>query len=207
MTHCSSGSCSGNHAAVSCPCPVEGNPHIDSFVKMVNCYWQNQQGLAVERDYYQGLESLAVAIEESVLALEDENLGYDQPDRISKAALGEIRDVLLTAADELSACSDFDSFYGLVESLVGDKTGITPGLVYMTTWRLGLQAGVAPKRIYLETGARNGAAALVMLEPEQRFLERGDLPAIFQHPELTIEDVQACLDVCSGQLHWLANKS
>lgn len=202
--HCSSNKCSGSHVAVRCPCPAEGNPRVDSFEKIVNCFWQNQQGLAVERDYYQGLEGMVIAIEESVQALEDENLGYDQPDRISGDVLGEVRDLLLGAADALISCSDFDAIYCIIERLVGEKAGVTPGLVYMTAWRIGLHLDVAPQRIYLQAGARKGASALVSLEPSQRTLDRNRLPAIFQHPELTIEDVQACLEICSGQLSWLA---
>ena len=40
-----------------------GNPDIDSLEKVVNCFWQNHQDLAVERDYYESLETFASAIQ------------------------------------------------------------------------------------------------------------------------------------------------
>ncbi len=201
---CSTGSCSsgcGGHV-INCPCPEDGNPEIDSLEKIVNCFWQNHQDLAVERDYYESLESLTAAIDEAAQALGDENLGYDQPDRIAEAVLQEARQKLLEAEDELASCGDFDALHQSILQLVGQLRNVTPALVYLTALRIGLQSGLHPTKIYLDAGARKGCEALVALDAGQRLLSRDQLPRIFQHPDLTTEDVQSCLTICKYQLHW-----
>ena len=202
---CSSSSCSsgcGGHA-VACPCPESGNPEIDSLEKVVNCFWQNHQDLAVERDYYESLGSLASAIDEAAQALGDENLGYDQPDTISGVVLTEARQKLLASESMLAACTDFDAIFDQVQQAIGHLDGLTPALVYLTALRIGLQAGLHPQKIYLVSGARDGSGAMVDLGPDQSSLSRDQLPRIFQHPDLTTEDVQSCLTICRYQLQWL----
>lgn len=202
---CSSSSCSsgcGSHV-VACPCPENGNPEIDSLEKIVSCFWQNHQELAVERDYYETLETLTAAIDEAAQALGDENLGYDRPDTLADDVLQLARKRLLQVEENLSVCDDFDSLHQAVAGAVGDLDGITSSMVYLTAFRIGLQAGLHPDKIYLQAGARPGSSALVELETDQLLLTRDQLPRIFQHPELTTEDVQACLTICKNQLHWL----
>ena len=128
---CSSSSCSsgcGGHA-VACPCPESGNPEIDSLEKVVNCFWQNHQDLAVERDYYESLGSLVSAIDEAAQALGDENLGYDQPDTISGVVLTEARQKLLASESMLAACTDFDAIFDQVLQKVGVTIGENDQLV------------------------------------------------------------------------------
>lgn len=201
--NCSSG-CSGH--VVPCPCSESGNPEIDSLEKLVNCFWQRHQDLAVERDYYQSLESLSVAIAEAGEALGDENLGYDSPDVIAAPVLAEARSRLRECEERLSACSDFDQIFNTVEEVVGGLAGLTPPLVYLTALRIGLQAGVHPDKIYLAAGARDGVDALVSLDADQLLLSRDQLPRIFQHPELMTEEVQSCLFICRHQLLWLSQE-
>ena len=199
---CSSG-CGGH--VTPCPCPESGNPEIDSLEKVVNCFWQKHQDLAVERDYYQSLGSLAIAIEEAGHALGDENLGYDQPDSISAPVLEEARQALLQGQERLATSTDFDALFEVIAQAIGGLTGLTPALVYLTALRIGLQAGVHPEKIYLEAGARGGANALVAQSTDQLLLSRDQLPRIFQHPDLTTEDVQSCLTICKHQLCWLSS--
>jgi hypothetical protein len=204
---CSSSSCSsgcGGHTVV-CPCPESGNPEIDSLEKVVNCFWQNHQGLAVERDYYESLGSLASAIDEAAQALGDENLGYDQPDALSEVVLAEARQKLLASEEVLAACTDFEAIFDQVQQAVDNLDGLTPALVYLTALRIGLQAGLHPQKIYLSSGARDGGGTLVELGPDQLAISRDQLPRIFQHPDLTTEDIQSCLTICRHQLQWLGN--
>lgn len=203
---CTTSSCSsgcGGHTVV-CPCPESGNPEIDSLEKVVNCFWQNHQDLAVERAYYESLDSLASAIDEAAQALGDENLGYDQPDTFSAATLAEARQELLASEQTLAAGTDFDAILDQVQQAIGHLHGLTPALVYLTALRIGLQAGLHPEKIYLASGARDGSGALVELSPDQLSLTRDQLPRIFQHPDLTTEDVQSCLTICRYQLQQLA---
>jgi len=202
---CSSNSCSsgcGGHV-VPCPCPEQGNPAIDSLEKLVECYWQKHQELAVERDYYESLEDFATAIDEAAQALGDENLGHDQPDRIPGPVLADARRQLLAAEAELAGSVDFDALHAGVTRVLDGLAGLTPALVYLTALRIGLQAGLHPEKIYLAAGARDGIAALVALDDATVALSRDRLPRIFQHPELTNEDVQSCLTICRNQLQWL----
>ena len=203
---CSTSSCSsgcGGHV-VPCPCPETGNPEIDSLEKVLNCFWQNHQGLAVERDYYESLDSFSVALDEAAQALGDENLGYDLPDRIPDTVLEDARGKLMQAEDVLADCADFDSLHQSVLQIIGSLEGVTPALVYLTALRIGLQAGLHPINIYLDAGAREGSAAFVTLRADQLLLSRDQLPRIFQHPDLTTEDVQSCLTICKHQLGWLS---
>jgi hypothetical protein len=202
---CSTSSCSsgcGGHV-VPCPCPEGGNPEIDSLEKIVNCFWQKHQDLAVERDYYEGLESLADAIDEAAQALGDENLDYDQPDVIPAPVLDEARQRLLASVQELSECDSFESLFDRVQQALDGLDGLTPALRYLTALRIGLQAGLHPEKIYLAAGARDGGSALIALDDAQATLSRDQLPRIFQHPDLTTEDVQSCLAICRNQLRWL----
>ena len=67
--NCGSGCGSGCSTEVACPCSIEGNPEIDSLEKLVNCYWQNHQQLAVEESWYGSLETLEIAVSEASLAV------------------------------------------------------------------------------------------------------------------------------------------
>ena len=203
---CSSNSCSsgcGGHV-VPCPCPEEGNIEIDSLEKVVNCYWQHHQDVAVELEFYESLESLTEAIEEAAAALADENLGYDQPDILSGKVLLKARQELSDCEAELAKSADFDTLFNTVDSVIGTLDGLNPALVYLTALRIGVQLGVHPQSIVLAAGAQSGAEALLAIDAGKKFLLRDELPRIFQHPELTTADVQACLTICKNQLRWLS---
>lgn len=199
---CSSG-CGGH--VVACPCPEGGNPDLDSLEKVVNCFWQNHQELAAERAYFEGLGSLSLAIDEAAEALGDENLGYDRPDAIPAVVLNEARARLARAESDLACAAGFEPLHERVREALDGLEGISPGLVYLTALRIGLQAGLHPERIYLDDGAREGSAALVDLGADQSCLSRERLPRIFQHPELSTADVQSCLTICRHQLRWLSS--
>ena len=203
---CSTSSCgSGCSTPTPCPCPPEGNPALDTLRKVVNCYWARHQGLAVERTWFAGLASLSEAIVEAAQALADENAAYHEPDRLPPASLREAHTRLLAAESAISACADFDTLHRLVAEALGPLAGITPALVYLTALRIGHQTNLVPERIYLEAGARDGAAAVAAIDSGASTMARERLPAIFRHPDLPAEEVQGCLCVCRHQLRWLAD--
>ncbi len=202
--HCNSGCGSGCATTPPCPCPSQGNPSIDSLEKLVNCYWQNHQQLAVEQSWYGALESRAEAVHEAALALADENVDLDHvPDRIPLAVLARAKERLLAAVPVIEHAGDFEELLALVGDALQGLEGIHAELIFTTALRIAMQAGYEPQRIYLHDGVRAGAAELVELARDEEALERSALPHIFQHPDLPAAVVQGCLAVCRHQLQWL----
>lgn len=201
---CNSGCHSGCSTSLPCPCPVQGNPAIDSLEKLINCYWQNHQQLAVEATWYGSLESLQLAVHEAALALADENVDLDHvPDRISLTELATAKQRLLDTLPALEQAHDFDGLYRVVGECLEDLDSIGAELTFETALRIGMQVGFEPQRIYLHTDVRDGAAQLVALEDHVLAVERVQLPRIFQHPDLPAAVIQGCLGVCRHQLQWL----
>jgi len=202
--HCNSGCGSGCATAPPCPCPTHGNPAIDSLEKLVNCYWENHQQLAVEQSWYGSLESRADAVHEAALALADENVDLDHvPDRIPLGVLARAKERLLAAVPALEQVADFDTLLARVSEALHGLEGIHDALIFSTALRIGMQAGFEPQRIYLHDEVRDGAAQLVELAGADAALERAALPRIFHHPDLPAAVIQGCLAVCRHQLQWL----
>lgn len=202
--NCSSGCGSGCSTSLPCPCPDHGNPAIDSLEKLVNCYWQNHQQLAVESTWYAGLDSLQLAVHEAALALADENVDLDHvPDRIPLTELAIAKQQLLEAVPIMEKLRDFDALYGEVKRCLEGLPNIGAELIFVTALRIGMQSGLEPQRIYLHADVRDGAAHLVAIDETSNNLERSQLPGIFQHPDLPAAVVQGCLAVCRYQLKWL----
>lgn len=198
---CSSGCSSGCSTRVVCPCPVQGNPSIDSLEKLINCYWQNHQQLSVEEAWYGNLESPERAVYEAALALADENVDLDHvPDRIPLTELATAKQRLHASLDEITSADEFDALLSVVRECLNDLHSISPELVFLTALRIGMQAGIAPERIYLTDDVRDGAALFVDLNDQPASIERSVLPRIFQHPDVPAAVVQGCLAMCRNQL-------
>ena len=93
-------------------------------------------------------------------------------------------------SDEIEHAKDFINLMKLIES--NGIKGIGSLTYYDTAFRIGYTINIFPTKIYLQAGALIGAERLLQKKIKSRFIEKIDLPKIFQIQELEcwqIEDI------------------
>jgi len=106
----------------------------------------------------------------------------------------------------ISEAEQFDTLLATVSQCLDDLPGIDECLVFVTALRIGMQMHLEPQRIYLHPEVRDGASQLLELDDASSSLEKSQLPALLQHPDLPVAVIQGCLTMCRQQLRWLRLK-
>jgi hypothetical protein len=113
--------------------------------------------------------------------------------------------VLQQAATALAnasfAVATFDNLHEAVRRTIGPLRGIGELAVYDVAYRIGAHVGLAPDRVYLHAGTREGARALGL---GGTVLSKGELPKAFH--QLSPGEIEDCLCIYKDDLRRLAGR-
>ncbi|MFY7890260.1 MAG: hypothetical protein ACOVOW_15200 [Spirosomataceae bacterium] len=107
--------------------------------------------------------------------------------RIGRTPLANFAEKLVSFESDIAEASDFDSLYVIVKK--ASTEGINDLTVYDTTFRIGQYRNLDPDKIYLHGATRQGAENLLGDLGSRVFIERNELPALFQDETLLPSDV------------------
>ena len=137
--------------------------------------------------YYRMLP-LTKAIEQAAMATGPGGKKHRHQYRIPWAVLRRVADCLLSKQSEIEACQSFECLKEIVEEC--RVSGFGRVALYDTAQRIGVNLGLAPDRVYLHAGARDGARNLGM-DVSRGYLMPEELPLPLQ--ELEPDDVETFL--------------
>ena len=119
------------------------------------------------------------------------------PVPLPRAALEEGRSRLVANISRLRASQTFDDLFVLVDDFIASIRGIGELAVYDTALRIGARFNLAPQRVYLHAGTRDGARALGLASGTEA-IETHQLPESLQ--ALSPREVEDLLCIYKSRL-------
>lgn len=160
------------------------------LASIANSYRRNFRPRAErELSWFVDQPDLAAALDLATQAVSSRGKRYSHQWRISRSAMSQARQALLSAHNLIQECGSFADLYHLIEDLVGDIHGIGSLYIYDTALRIGAYLRLSPEQIYLHRGTRIGARNLG-LPYQKEALSPSEVPSAFRELEpFEIEDV------------------
>lgn len=143
---------------------------------------------AREMQFYTRQRSLADAVDRAARCVLPSGKRHSHQYRIPGEALEAARARLLGA--DLRSCQSFGDLHSRVDSLIRDIHMVGALVVYDVSHRIGAHLGLAPERVYLHAGTREGARALGLGRGRDA-LDLDELPGEFG--SLTPAEAEDCL--------------
>lgn len=163
---------------------------------IVDAHLQNKRlPESLELGFYADQPTLAAAIDVAALCKMPNGKRHSHQHRIRGEDLAEARRRLL--AVDLASAKNFDELHDLVAATVRGIWKNPELTIYDIAHRIGAHLGLAPERVYLHRGTRDGARALG-LGRGRAWLELHELPREFHR--LTPAEVEDCLCIYKAQL-------
>jgi hypothetical protein len=165
-------------------------PKHDDLSTIVRLYVHHFRP-AAERElvYYQRQRTDRDAVSRAARCVLPSGKRHPHQYRIPGRVLADAELRLLANIDAIRVCTSFDELHDLIEQLAGSISGIGELATYDIALRIGARIGVAPTRVYLHSGTREGARSLGLGE-RRRTLEVSELPSAFRRlAPREIEDV------------------
>lgn len=134
---------------------------------------------AGELDWFRNQPTLAATVEKAALSVDERGKRLSHQRRIKRRAINAAKTALLAALSDIGNCPNFETLHELVRETVGEIGGIGPLYVYDVSERIGAKRGFGPEKVYLHTGAADGAVVLGF-ERGLETIEVADLPAPLQ---------------------------
>ncbi len=150
---------------------------------------------SLELRFYADQPSLAAAIEVAALCKMPNGKRHPHQYRIRGRALAEARRRLL--AGDMANARTFDELHELVAAAVRGVWKKAELTIYDIAHRIGAHLGLAPERVYLHRGTRDGARELG-LGRGRAWLELHELPREFHR--LTPAEAEDCLCIYKDHL-------
>lgn len=162
---------------------------VDAYIR------DKREDAARELRFYAIQRSLADAISVAALCKSPSGKRHSHQCRIPFASLAEARRRLLAA--DLRGAAIFDELHDLVADTVRGIWMVAELTVYDIAHRIGAHVGLAPERVYLHRGTRDGARALG-LGRGRATLELHELPREFHR--LTAAEAEDCLCIYKKEI-------
>jgi hypothetical protein len=158
-----------------------------SLADLVRDYIANIRSRARrEHQYFRDMPSLDLAIHHAGLAVYRDGFKphgrekrFDHQRRIPPAALKKSKAILEASKPQLRACRSFDDLLLLIRRLLSGVPRLGPLVVYDTAERLGTYLNLAPQRVYLHAGTKEGALELG-LDASRGVIDVAELPKPIQ---------------------------
>jgi hypothetical protein len=154
-----------------------------------------------EREYYASRPSLEEAVDNAARAKNSEGKRSSHQRRLKQVVLDRARRRLM--ACDFRACKSFDEIFDLVSDAVHGIHGIGPLTIYDTALKIGSFLDRHPARVYLHSGTRIGARALLDVRGRET-IELSEVPKAFRVlPPRQIED---CLCIYKDEIAEIASR-
>jgi hypothetical protein len=150
-----------------------------------------------ELSWFSGHATLAEAVQDAALAVNERGQRYRHQQRIPEATRSASCEVLLSALDQIATCADFEALLTLIEDKVDGIAKAGELYCYDTALRVAAKLELRPQKVYLHAGTRIGAKALG-LNYRARALEITELPEELR--ELPADEIEDILCIYKDQL-------
>lgn len=158
--------------------PKKGRPRVPDFEAVVSHYRRHFQSRArAELDSFLDEPTLLSAIRRAALARTREGKRFSHQSRLTPANLAYAAEALVARADDLAAAPNFRELHQLIAAILEARDRLGDLYLYDTALRIGMKLGLSPGRVYLHTGARDGAKALGLTG---KVIDVSDLPPAFR---------------------------
>jgi len=147
---------------------------------------------------FAGEPTLRKAIRRAGLAQRPDGKRYNHQRRIPGATLRHVEVRLQRAG--LDRATTFDRLHRMVAECIESIHGIGALMIYDTALRIGAKLGLAPERVYLHAGTREGARAL-RLDWRAGVLDVSAFPLPLR--ELEPNEIEDCLCIFADDLRAL----
>ena len=128
-------------------------------------------------------ESLEAAISRAARGVDDHCKRFKHQRRIGRNAIQSALNALLAASGALQQCADFDALLVAVEDCLSKIKGVKRLYAYDVALRIGVNLGMLPRRVYLHSGALEGARKLGLNSADSRTIAVDDFPEPLQELE------------------------
>ena len=145
---------------------VLSKSNIDQFRKRYSC--NNNISLFKKLPFRQALRHAALAIDSNCKK-------YLHQRRLKQKALNKSLANLTKIKSNIKSCKSFDQLHALLDSKLQKVKGLGTLFIYDTAFRLGVNLGLYPQKVYLHAGTRMGAKRLD-LNYEEPYLEMKEVP-------------------------------
>jgi hypothetical protein len=150
-----------------------------------------------ELRYYAVQRTDEEAVSRAALARLPSGKRHPHQYRVPRTVLEESRSRLVANIPQLKASRSFDDLFHLVRELIGPINGIGELAIYDTALRIGARFGLAPERVYLHAGTREGAR-LLGVDNNNDSVEMNQLPRPLQN--LSAREAEDLLCIYKGRL-------
>lgn len=123
---------------------------------------KHRPGALREKAFFDSMPSLELAIYHAAFALDDRDppKRYSHQRRIRMRPMKQAHHCLLQSRDQLKKARTFEDLHEILRTAFSDVHGLGALYTYDTALRLGFFLGLAPEKVYLHAGTRQGARAL-----------------------------------------------
>jgi hypothetical protein len=128
-----------------------------------------------EVDWLAAQPSLRAAIEVAAAATDRDGRRHPHQRRLSRATIRHATAALLAAEARIRSAESFDALHERITAQLRDVAGAGELYAYDSAVRIGMYLRLAPTRVYLHAGTRQGARALG-LDYRKPALEVSELP-------------------------------
>lgn len=155
----------------------------------------------LELSFYASRANMAEAIRVGANARTVDDKRHDHQRRIPGKSLAELARRLLDSEPEVKASTTFAELHDLVKHLAEGVYRIGKLTIYDTAVRIGAKLGLAPQRVYLHAGTKEGAAAF-RIDTSEEAIAPTDLPREFR--KLAPFEIEDVLCIYKADFHRLA---
>lgn len=126
-------------------------------------------------------------------ALAENHLGKRHPHQYRRSGvnLEKFANRLLGQINQIENANCFDNLLNTVEKC--KVTDVGPLTFYDTATRIGAFLKLYPDKVYLHSGTRIGAESILGRKIKSAFIDRSDLPEVFQDSRLSCADLEDIL--------------
>jgi hypothetical protein len=171
-----------------CPPRTRQFRNLDSIVR--DYIESHREHAREELSHFRHQPDLRSAIRMAALALNSDNEKHGHQWRIPCATLKAWRTELSRKTSSLQSCNDFEGLMKIARRVGKSIWGIGELTIYDTTHRIGAYMRMAPSKVYLHAGTREGAKTLGF-NGNRAFIFPRELPRAFR--KLKPYEIEDCL--------------
>jgi hypothetical protein len=147
---------------------------LDDYDRGHRCNKQNEIG------WFHDQPSLHQAIDRAARAVDARGRRYSHQYRIRRQSIVHARAALLAAEAQIARTTSFDDLLNVINGQLREVAGVGRLYRYDTAFRIGVNRGLFPTRVYLHAGTRDGARALGLAYNKEA-LEMNEVPLDLRH--------------------------
>lgn len=130
-----------------------------------------------EADWVASMPTLADVIRTAGMAVNRRGKRDPHHGRRQRATLEECTRILLAHENDLRRSKDFDDVYLWVDKLLEDVRDVNKLYYYDAAVLIAMKLGFSPTKVYLHSGAADGAVVLLGISKKTKWILPSDLPA------------------------------